>query len=156
MSHTSTCPITYLHQNKYPPPSLVSVSSAIQDVGMDQPPRSCAPHNAPKNTGPSESGSNAAEEEIPVLLTDRSIYPSYKPSALIRTRNLSNLVKIPISSNVMSSTSTLEMGNNFQNTRLKIAHLNIRSLKSNTHLTQLRYLSRRENFDILLTISEHG
>jgi hypothetical protein len=120
---------------------------------MDQPPRSCAPHNAPKNTGPPESGSNAAEEEIPVLLTDRSIYPSYKPSALIRTRNLSNLVKIPISSNVMSSTSTLEMGNNFQNTRLKIAHLNIRSLKSNTHLTQLRDLSRRENFDIL-TISE--
>jgi exonuclease III len=53
----------------------------------------------------------------------------------------------------MSSTSTLEMANNFQNTRLKIAHLNIRSLKSNTHLTQLRDLARRENFDIL-TISE--
>ena len=47
------------------------------------------------------------------------------------------------------------MGNNFQNTRLKIAHdhLNIRSLKSITHLTQLRDLARRENFDIL-TISE--
>ena len=67
---------------------------------MDQPPRSCAPNNVPKNTGPSESGSNPAEEKIPVVLTDRSIYPSYKPNASIRTRNLSNLVKIPISSSV--------------------------------------------------------
>lgn len=62
-------------------------------------------------------------------------------------------VRSPSSSNVMSSTSTLEIGNKFQNTRLKIAHLNIRSLNSNTHLTQLRDLTRKENFDIL-TISE--
>ena len=93
-------PTTTHQRYPYYPPSLVSVSSAIQDVGMDQPPPSCAPNNVPRNTGPSESGSNAVVEEIPVLLTDRSIYPFYKPSASIRTRNLSNLVKIPISSSV--------------------------------------------------------
>ena len=74
---------------------MVPVPSAIQDVGIDQPPRSCS-SNVPKITESFES-KPSAKEEIPVRLTDRNIYSSYKPVALIRARNCSSWIKIPIS-----------------------------------------------------------
>ncbi len=54
-----------------------------------------APNNVLKKIELFESELNA-EKEILVLLTNRNIYPSCNSSVSIRSRNMSNLIKIPL------------------------------------------------------------
>jgi hypothetical protein len=63
---------------------------------MDEPSRSHAPNNvnALKKIESFERGPNT-EKEIPVLLTNRNIHPPCDPRVSIRSRNMSNLIKIP-------------------------------------------------------------
>lgn len=80
--------------------------------------------------------------------------------------NHSNLLNIQIDTSIVSDkkTTTLEVlpvqtpgqrnqPESFQRSKIKMAHLNIRSLKNRDHLIQLRMLTREKAFDIL-AISE--
>lgn len=109
-------------------------------------------------------------KSIPVRIT-------FRPGLVKRLRTNNNLIKISreqistpyvyvppnLLSNVMSeSNSTSRSGlapennqsrRNFQNSKVKIAHLNIRSLRNIVHLTEVKELVKSNNIDIL-TISE--
>ena len=74
------------------------------------------------------------------------------------TRNLNNLILItpnkPENRNLNCADQLIEMDSISVNTGLiKVIHLNIRSLRNNVHLIQLRELVRSAKFDII-TISE--
>ena len=95
------------------------------------------------------SNNNDHQHTIPVLISQRrqKTISRCKPS-------FRNLHYIPSTTRENNPTVQLEIYQNQRNaTHLKIAHLNIQSLKNRNHFLQLKDLIFHNNFDIL-TISE--